>query len=383
LPRKGRKRPDSFTLIVVPHSEKASFSVRVPFWTILVAAGLCLVGLASLVLYVLDAQETASRLAELRRGGQISMINQAELRNIIAAEESAQDSLAAVITRQATQAAQQANQREVDAAQYNDDVNQLYAQLSSEIAELEQFKADIRRIVGLDRATLEPAAAPQLGATSQGGVQPAIGPLEPLTSDRVAASVSTRGGSDSAAESVRQATADLLDNVVPQQLADLANLRQEVQDRVAKVDGQWTDPDQLSSQLSLYDASPRDWPVSGALMARFGYDARRIELGAQPFHKGVDIGSAVGAPVRAPQDGVVTFAGWNGSYGLQLEIKHNLGWGTVYGHLSSTPLKAGDRVKKGQVIGYVGMTGLTTGPHLHYEIHLNGTPVDPAKYMGK
>ena len=91
----------------------------------------------------------------------------------------------------------------------------------------------------------------------------------------------------------------------------------------------------------------------------------------------------VGTAVRSPQDGVVTSVGWNGSYGLTLEIRHTMGWSTLYAHLSSIPAKVGEQVKKGQVIAYIGMTGLTTGPHLHYEIHLNGTPVDPANYLGK
>jgi murein DD-endopeptidase MepM/ murein hydrolase activator NlpD len=378
LPRKGRKRPDSFSLIIVPHTtDSQSFSLRIPFWTIYVSIGLVIIGLAGLAFLLLDYQDASAQLAQLRRGGQIETVRQSDLRNIIAAERSQQETLRAVISAQSARAAEQANEWADDATRFNDEVSRLYAQ----IAELERFKAEIRRMVGLDK-TSSPATPADQAARTQG--TSAIGPLEPLPEDRVALSTSSRGsGRLTTVEDAIAVAAELLDNAVPQQLADLEALKQEVSDRLAKVEGRWTSPEQLSMELNLYDASPRAWPVSGLIMARYGYDTRRLELGAQPFHKGIDIGGPVGTPVRAPQDGVVSNAGWNGSYGLMLEIRHSLGWSTLYAHLSSVPVKVGEQVKKGQVIAYIGMTGLTTGPHLHYEIHLNGTPVDPSKYVGR
>ena len=133
----------------------------------------------------------------------------------------------------------------------------------------------------------------------------------------------------------------------------------------------------------MYDASPRAWPIYGPIGAGFGYDARRLDLGVQPFHKGIDINANVGTQIKVPQDGVVTFAGWDGTFGLKLEIQHEKGWSTLYAHMSAFAVQVGDHVKKGQVIGAVGMTGATTGPHLHYEIHLNGTALDPANYLGR
>lgn len=388
MPRKGRRRPDSFTLIVVPHTEKPSFSVRVPFWAIFVSVGLVLVGLAGLVFFALDYQDAASQLAELRRGGQMEIVRQADLLGMIVAERQQQDTLRSAIVEQSQRAVAQEVLRSEDAARFledaarfNEEVGMLYAQ----IAELEQFKADIRRIVGLDTQASAPSTQPAPAAASTlPSTATAMGPLEPLSLERLAASTSSRGGDRSAtAADAINTTSVLIENTIPQQLADLEALRQEVTARIAKVDGQWASPDQLSRQLSVYDASPRAWPVFGNISARFGYDSRRLELGAQPFHKGIDITGPVGTPVKAPQDGVVTSVGWNGSFGLMLEIRHSLGWSTLYAHLSSAPVKVGETVKKGQTIGYIGMTGITTGPHLHYEIHLNGTPLDPAKYLGK
>ena len=98
-------------------------------------------------------------------------------------------------------------------------------------------------------------------------------------------------------------------------------------------------------------------------------------------HKGIDYGAPIGTRVRATSDGVVSFAGWQNGYGKTVVIRHNRGYTTLYGHLSgfARELRSGSRVQQGDVIGFVGMTGLATGPHLHYEFHVNGSHVDPAR----
>ncbi len=98
-------------------------------------------------------------------------------------------------------------------------------------------------------------------------------------------------------------------------------------------------------------------------------------------HKGIDYGAPVGTRVRTTSDGVVSFAGWQNGYGKTVVIRHNRGYTTLYGHLSgfARELRSGSRVQQGDVIGFVGMTGLATGPHLHYEFHVNGNHVDPTR----
>lgn len=98
-------------------------------------------------------------------------------------------------------------------------------------------------------------------------------------------------------------------------------------------------------------------------------------------HKGTDYGAPIGARVRATSDGVVVFAGWQNGYGKVIEIKHNGSFSTKYGHLSdfSALVRKGARVEQGDVIGFVGMTGLASGPHLHYEFHVNGVQADPQR----
>ena len=127
-------------------------------------------------------------------------------------------------------------------------------------------------------------------------------------------------------------------------------------------------------------SSPNLWPVEGQVTGSFG---ERIDPfnGEGAFHSGVDISSAYGHPVIAPADGVVTFADFFGGYGKAIMIDHGHGISTRYGHLSGFAVTSGQEVHRGDTIGYVGLSGRSTGPHLHYEVRINDTPVNPYKYL--
>ncbi|MFN4166061.1 MAG: M23 family metallopeptidase, partial [Ferrovibrio sp.] len=119
-------------------------------------------------------------------------------------------------------------------------------------------------------------------------------------------------------------------------------------------------------------------PIDGArLTSGFGMRRHPI-LGFSLMHKGVDFGAATGTPIQAAGDGVVELAGWNGAYGQYVRIKHGNGYATAYAHMSRIGVKNGQRVRQGQIIGAVGTTGRSTGPHLHYEVMVNGKQVNPA-----
>jgi murein DD-endopeptidase MepM/ murein hydrolase activator NlpD len=128
------------------------------------------------------------------------------------------------------------------------------------------------------------------------------------------------------------------------------------------------------------NAAPNLWPVEGQITGSFG---ERIDPfnGEGAFHSGVDISALVGSPVIAPADGQVTFADFMGGYGRAVAIDHGHGITTRYGHLSSYAVAAGQYVHRGDTIGYVGLSGRSTGPHLHYEVRINETPVNPYKYL--
>ncbi len=117
-------------------------------------------------------------------------------------------------------------------------------------------------------------------------------------------------------------------------------------------------------------------PVSGRMSSNFGMRRHPI-LGYRRMHRGVDFGAARGTPIYAATDGKVQMAGRNGGYGNYVRLSHGGGLGTGYAHMSRIAVRAGQSVKRGQVIGYVGSTGLSTGPHLHYEMYRNGNPIDP------
>ncbi|ABF43692.1 peptidase M23B [Candidatus Koribacter versatilis Ellin345] len=137
----------------------------------------------------------------------------------------------------------------------------------------------------------------------------------------------------------------------------------------------------LTDWVRAADA-PQYWPVTGPITGPFGERSDPFN-GEGAFHPGIDISSTFGQPVLAPADGDVTFADFYSGYGRMISLDHGHGIVTRYGHLSGFTVIEGQHVQRGQVIGYVGMSGRTTGPHLHYEVRINDTPVNPKKYLRK
>ena len=138
----------------------------------------------------------------------------------------------------------------------------------------------------------------------------------------------------------------------------------------------------LLPATSFADSSytPSIWPVLGHITDGFG---ERLDpfSGEGAFHTGVDVASDYGAPVHATADGIITTAENHAGYGRLVVIDHGFGITTWYAHLSSFTAVAGARVKRGEVIGYTGVSGRSTGPHVHYEVRMNNAPVNPWRYM--
>jgi murein DD-endopeptidase MepM/ murein hydrolase activator NlpD len=128
------------------------------------------------------------------------------------------------------------------------------------------------------------------------------------------------------------------------------------------------------------NSAPNLWPVEGPITGSFG---ERIDPfnGEGAFHSGIDIGSAYGQSIVAPADGIVDFADFMGGYGRAIVLDHGRGITTRYGHLASFAVFPGQHVHRGDTIGYVGASGRSTGPHLHYEVRINDVPVNPHKYL--
>ena len=122
--------------------------------------------------------------------------------------------------------------------------------------------------------------------------------------------------------------------------------------------------------------TPSIWPAAGYVSSPYG-----LRFNGTEFHQGIDIAADMGTPIVATADGVVTAAGWNGGYGNMVDVDHGGGIVTRYGHASAVAVTVGQQVRRGEVIAYVGSTGRSTGPHVHYEVRVNGAPVNPAGYL--
>jgi murein DD-endopeptidase MepM/ murein hydrolase activator NlpD len=122
------------------------------------------------------------------------------------------------------------------------------------------------------------------------------------------------------------------------------------------------------------------WPTNGPIVSGFGWRTHPI-FGTRRFHSGVDIDGACGQPIWAADDGRVVSSGWNGGYGQTVVIDHGGGMATLYAHQSKLGASGGQQVRRDQTIGWVGTTGWSTGCHLHFEVRINGTPVDPVPYL--
>lgn len=118
------------------------------------------------------------------------------------------------------------------------------------------------------------------------------------------------------------------------------------------------------------------WPVSGSLTSRYGPRGREM-------HRGIDIGAPYGRTIKAAKGGVVTISGWYYGYGRTVVIRHPDGTETLYGHASRLLASVGQRVEQGQPVALVGSSGRSTGPHLHFEIRINGRAVNPLNYLGQ
>ena len=139
--------------------------------------------------------------------------------------------------------------------------------------------------------------------------------------------------------------------------------------------------DSLSVHTARLAATPSIMPTQGWLSSAFSSMRAHPILHIARPHEGIDVSAAMGSPIEAPAAGVVSDAGWETGYGNTITINHGFGIVTKFAHASKLLVKTGQRVARGQRIALVGNSGLATGPHLHYEVHVNGRPVDPLKYV--
>ncbi|MFQ6016374.1 MAG: M23 family metallopeptidase [Anaerolineae bacterium] len=243
--------------------------------------------------------------------------------------------------------------------------------------EVERVNQEIRDIIGVDKFVPTPTPTPKpmsMGGAALGG----SGAHPTLDMGGKVVAIPTSQPSMLLVTEVRERIQELRD-LLPAKLREQLYLYGQVTKRVAKIEpAKRRDPLELQRQLKLLAAGPKLWPVEGRITSYFG--SREFE-GRDDFHTGIDIGVWYYTEVRATKDGVVTWAGWRQGYGWVVEIEHEMGYSTLYAHNVRYTVDPGDEVKAGDIIAYVGSTGNTTGPHLHYEIRLNGQPLNPMKFL--
>jgi len=170
-------------------------------------------------------------------------------------------------------------------------------------------------------------------------------------------------------------TADILHDTAT---SDLDKLKA----RASELESQMTLNEQKAAQRALVKRyTPTIWPLKGRVASHYGGRLDPFTGAAGDVHLGLDITGMYGAPVRSPADGLIIFAGRKSDYGNLIIIDHGNGVTTRLGHLSRFQVMVGRTVLKGDIVGNVGMTGRTTGPHLHYEVRLNDRPVNPRNYL--
>lgn len=212
------------------------------------------------------------------------------------------------------------------------------ALLQEEVSKLNQLDAEVRRLLNKEESS---------GVSRSGVIRPSAG----------------RGGEGGPS--------------LPPQPAELNNLVKDLRES-AKVRGDSLAKlrESLMERNERQAATPSIWPCEGVVTSRFGW-----RWGGSDWHPGIDVAADSGTPIISTANGVVVASGWNGGYGRQVIIDHGYGITTSYAHNSENAVAVGQKVKKGQIVSYMGSTGFSTGPHVHYEVRVNGTAVNPAGFM--
>ena len=226
--------------------------------------------------------------------------------------------------------------------------------LQDEIDQLTQMENEIRRMSGTGTADDTNATNPGAGGTHDGQGGPYVEP-----------DIKNVGSA-----------LDGIEKDIATRKASLEKLKQEMQEQQAQL-AALGGTTQAGAVNAVGGTTPSIWPARGDVSSPYG-----LRWGGSDFHPGIDIANDAGTPIVATADGVVTTAGWNaGGYGNMVDIDHGNGVMTRYGHAQQVVVSAGQHVRKGQVIAYMGSTGFSTGPHVHYEVRVNGQAVNPVSYL--
>jgi murein DD-endopeptidase MepM/ murein hydrolase activator NlpD len=334
--------------MIVPHSERPPISLRIPSWVPPLVLFILAALLVLAVSFAGSYYRFQSQLEELQREREMGTSRQREMRTTILSQ---QDEVRNLST-------------EVE-------------QLEAALMEIERISNEIRELIGVEEPDLTSTPEPssfRVGEPSD--TTYGLGSGSPYQS--IDYRLSNRSMAVVAESSQHVQNIGLL---LPVTLQEQLILREQVLKRVEKIEPiKRHDPETLEAELQLLAAAPKRWPVDVEARITSGYGPREFK-GRHEFHTAIDIGVWYSTEVKATKAGKVVFAGWLPRYGWTVEIEHERGYSTLYAHNRYYFPDAGDEVEEGESISLSGDSGDTTGPHLHYEIRLNGEPVDPMKYL--
>jgi len=242
-----------------------------------------------------------------------------------------------------------------------------YTWISVEVAELRRLRAENLALATKAQAYEQNAGKLQAKVLVLQNMVTKLGVMAGLEKSLPEPQVGGVGGLSSL-----ETTAPSLD--VTQSMRSMDQTVSDLQEKSAELEVFYQD------QQVLLASTPSIWPVRGYLSASFGNRTDPF-TGLRDFHPGIDVSTPMGTRVAAPADGVVIFSGPKGGYGNAMVIDHGYGLVTRYAHLSGFNVRAGQRVRRGDVIGFVGNTGRSTAPHLHYEVWFNDQAQNPIKYI--
>ena len=305
-----RKRKRYFTIMVVPHSEESTYSMRIPLWVGQVMAVVLVLGFAAVFILAYVYRNVSMEAKEARILRQVNQVQQEEI-NSFAFE----------------------TQKLLEQMGQIEDLAQMVAdQLGIDLAQEEQNEGET------DSSSQSVQNEAERYYASRSGERRVL--------DRAAANI------------------EVLQTLLPEQSDSMELLKGEVEESLRRL-----------------AATPTLWPAWGRYTSGFGMRRSPFNSGLMEFHSGIDIAGGHGSAIYATADGTVTSASYRSGWGNLITLSHGYGFETYYAHLSGYAVSAGQWVKRGQVIGYMGRTGNVTGTHLHYEVHLNGIPVNPMNFI--
>ncbi len=336
-----------FTIMIVPHSEEATYSLRIPLYVVQALVILLVLGVAGFGVlgyaYLMAAAE-AQEAQDLRE------------RNRVQQEEI--DSLAVETERVIEQM---------------NEIDELIDSVTEQIG-VEDLE-EIESINGEDEDEDEDG---ENGETSNNQSAPNLSNSVSL-SNRMYSSNSSSAylleKSGHIEHELSYMSRSSSNGVLDRASENIALLKEVAPDRSAALG-------EVGSYVDYIRAKPEIWPARGRITSGFGTRETPYGNGYQ-FHTGVDIAGSHGSTVWASADGEVIYSGYRGSLGNLLIVDHGNGYETYYAHLDGFAVQTGEEVERGQTIGYMGRTGRATGTHLHYEVHHDGSPVNPMRYMKK